>query len=69
MVAIGLHLRTIMPLTGPKGEGSTLPSIATMAMMRTVEIPWKSRKDLIRALLMVSQLILMDQSELGQEVA
>jgi hypothetical protein len=40
-----------------------------MAMMRTVEIPWKSRKDLMRALLMVSQLILMDQSELGQEVA
>jgi hypothetical protein len=69
MVAIGLHLRTIKTLAGLKGEGATLPSIATMAMMRTVEIPWKSRKDLMRALLMVSQPIPMDQPELGQEVA
>lgn len=38
-------------------------------MMRTVEIPRKSKKDLIRALLMMSQLILMDQSKLGEDVA
>jgi hypothetical protein len=63
---MGLHLKTVKTLAGSRVEGAILPSIVTMAMMRAVEISRKNRKDLTRALLMVSQLISMDQSEVGQ---